>query len=940
MSKLLKLFCVLGFAFLLGLQELSATHIRATEIRVRRISTISLTYEITVIGYRDTGSEILFGGGVLFVGGQEISDSDFSNKISIDLGDEIEFNSFSVEFTFQGPGVQTIGYREENRNEGILNMFNSVETPFYVETQIIIDPIFGLNDSPVLTVPPVDRGAVGARFIHNPGAVDANGDSLSYRLTIPRQALDSNVVDYVDPNDPKFYELIGFSRGNSLSNGPPTFSIDAITGDLVWDAPGLLGEYNVAFIVEEWRLIAGEYRNLGFVVRDMQIIIEDSDNEPPEILPPPDLCVVAGTRIEEIIEATDPDNDRIELEAFGGPFEVVTSAAFFRPNPAIAMSSPAFMTFEWQTNCSHIRERPYSVVLKATDDGSPSLVDFKTWQIQIVAPPPQGLVTTVLPGEAIQLDWDSYECDNGTNMQVWRRVDNFDIPLDSCLTGMPSNAGYELIDIIDIENTSYIDNNFGEGLAPGAKYCYRLVAEFAPPTGGESFVSNEACSIMLADAPVITNVSVIETDETEGEINVRWLEPFEIDQSLFPPPYRYEVIRSEGLINEGINVSLGQTVNTFFTDSGSPGNPLNTQSNAYNYQIILIDVNNQVVDTSAVASTVRLDPTPLVSAIELTWDAEVPWSNNTQVFPSHFVFRNNPSSPDTFVQIGVINVNLNGFLFLDDGSHDGVLLDDEENYCYFVTTQGSYGNPAINAPLINNSQIACAQPNDEIPPCTPVSFMVDEAFGCEQFLANQVCEFSDFSNRLIWEVDDALECDDDIRSYNIYFSEDGVLPQQLVGNVVGTEFIHAGLSSLKGCYRISSVDRSGNESELSEMICNDNCPFYSLPNVFTPNNDGQNDVFRPFTTTESNRENFERSLCPRFVETVKLQVFDRNGNGVFDFDSSSDAENSVLINWTGQSNSGSELPSGVYYYVADVTFDVLDEANADQQITGWVHMLR
>ena len=240
MSKLFKVIFAGCLAFFIGLQEISATHIRASEIRVRRISTINLTYEIKVIAYRDTGSEIRFGGGVLFIGGQELQD--FSETlIEIDLGDEISYNEFTVEFTFQGPGVQTIGYREENRNEGILNMFNSVETPFYVESQIIIDPIYGLNDSPVLTVPPIDRGAVGARFIHNPGAIDANGDSLSYRITIPRQALDSNVFDYVDPNDPRFYD--SFASGNSFSNGPPTFSIDAITGDLVWDAPGREGEY-------------------------------------------------------------------------------------------------------------------------------------------------------------------------------------------------------------------------------------------------------------------------------------------------------------------------------------------------------------------------------------------------------------------------------------------------------------------------------------------------------------------------------------------------------------------------------------------------------------------------------------------------------------------------------------------------------------------------
>jgi hypothetical protein len=47
---------------------------------------------------------------------------------------------------------------------------------------------------------------------------------------------------------------------------PPTFTIDPVTGDICWDAPGprkrdgglIAGpddyaEYNIAFVVEEWR---------------------------------------------------------------------------------------------------------------------------------------------------------------------------------------------------------------------------------------------------------------------------------------------------------------------------------------------------------------------------------------------------------------------------------------------------------------------------------------------------------------------------------------------------------------------------------------------------------------------------------------------------------------------------------------------------------------
>ena len=58
-----------------------------------------------------------------------------------------------------------------------------------------------------------------------------------------------------------------------------------MNGNLVWDAPKFAGEYNVAFIVEEWRFseLTGRYEQLGYVTRDMQIIVEDCDNERPEL---------------------------------------------------------------------------------------------------------------------------------------------------------------------------------------------------------------------------------------------------------------------------------------------------------------------------------------------------------------------------------------------------------------------------------------------------------------------------------------------------------------------------------------------------------------------------------------------------------------------------------------------------------------------------------
>ena len=177
-----------------------ATHIRAGEITARRIQTgQGLTYEITVVGYTDTGSTVAFANGTLDFG-------DGSEPIVLMNGarlveqriiaDEVAINRYVVEHTFRSPGLfYTISYREANRNDGIINIENgnSVSTPFYIETTLLIDPILGQNDTPELLVPPIDMGAVGSRFEHNPGAYDNDEDSIAYRMTVPKK--DRDVVE-------------------------------------------------------------------------------------------------------------------------------------------------------------------------------------------------------------------------------------------------------------------------------------------------------------------------------------------------------------------------------------------------------------------------------------------------------------------------------------------------------------------------------------------------------------------------------------------------------------------------------------------------------------------------------------------------------------------------------------------------------------------------
>jgi len=464
-----------------------------------------------------------------------------------------------------------------------------------------------------------------------------------------------------------------------------------------------------------------------------------------------------------------------------------------------------------------------------------------------------------------------------------------------------------------------------------------IAIDLLPPShflpGGGSFASNEICNIIEAKAPVITNVTVpdppSDTDENNGRLEVRWTKPFNLDQLLFPPPYEYDVLIADGLTGD-FNLRSALPSGVTITDTSLLIENLNTLNVDYNLRICSFDANGSPLDTSSIASMVRLNPVAITGAVELLWNAEVPWSNRSQRFPEHFIYRDNvdPADSKKIQLIATVNPNLDGFKYADMGLSDQVL------YCYYVVTSGTYGNPEIREPLLNNSQLVCIQPNDTVAPCPPLAVVVANQLDCRQFLVEASCDFNDFFNEIQWDLDDGEECQSDIRSYNVYSSDTGEENSYglLASGITATRYVDEGLTSFARCYRISSVDRSGNESELSEAVCNDNCPFYELPNVFTPNNDGTNDTFRAFDNEEK---------CSRFVESVIFRVVNRYGKLVFSFNSQeAETETSFLIDWDGKSDTGTPLSSGVYYYEAEVKFDVLDPNDNVTKMNGWIHLRR
>ncbi len=317
------------------------------------------------------------------------------------------------------------------------------------------------------------------------------------------------------------------------------------------------------------------------------------------------------------------------------------------------------------------------------------------------------------------------------------------------------------------------------------------------------------------------------TDEKNGAIQVRWTRPFNIDIQQYPPPYWYEVLRK---------------------DESDPESAF------------------QVVTTEKI----------ILNGIDVTWNADTPWSNYSSEYPFHLVYRaNSPAGP--FVPIASVNVNENDFNYVDYGADNEDLLANTLYY-YKVKTSGTYGNPAWS------------KNQDDCP-------------------------------------------DDDAIAYEVLVRSNDNNGFTSLGIVVDDHFVNSHLSSLNNCYRVIGIDRAGNRSDSSNLECTSNCLNFELPNVITPDvHDQKNDFLTAYPDDSSSPND-----CPRSVQEVDLTIYSRWGQEIYTT-TVSGGESPVF--WNGLTDEGKEADGGVYFYEALVIFDTNDLRLRIQTFKGWVHLIR
>ena len=704
-----KLLLIIGFLLCFAFSA-KATHQRAAEITYTWLG--GNAYEFTLTCYTYTPSPAGLQRDSLLVQWGDGSEEYIPRVVLHNLGDDYTLNVYKKIHNYSSSGTYVISMEDANRNYGVINVPNSVMVPMHIETELVINPFLGYNNSVQLLNAPVDKGCVGKLYLHNPSAYDPDGDSLSYKL--------------VTCKGQDGVEIAGYT----LPQASQSFSIDSLTGELRWDVPQMKGEYNVAIMVEEWR----HGMKIGSVVRDMQILILTCDNDLPQIQCDDPFCVVAGEQLDFLISASDPDGDNVTLTASGAPFEVAVSPAIL--NPETAFGTHPEMEFLWNTNYAHVRSTPYQVVVHAKDDDTPiSLTNLKTVSIQVMGPKVQNFAAD-LNGHDVRLSWQHYPCSNAVALLIYRKLGCDGYEPDDCETGI--RQGYQLIATLnDVSATSYTDSNLSQGVS----YEYRILAQF--PDGALSIVSDAACVELKNDCPLMTHVSNDSVDLVSGHVITCWAQPKEIDEQ-YVAPYRYTLTR----ILDGETSVVYEGADTTFLDINLNLAEVTTLS----YKVQMQDAQQQTMGESTTASVVMLSASGTNEEARLSWTEAVPWLvDSTQVFKE---------IDNHFVRIASVT----------DYDFTDTEVESDATYRYYVRTFGHYTIEGIMRPLVNYSAIKSVRIGHE-EPIEEFSYVLPNVFtpngdgfndvfepkvtGLSLLLSAKTVIFNRWGN-ILWDGDDPL----------------------------------------------------------------------------------------------------------------------------------------------------------------------------------------
>ncbi len=162
----------------------------------------------------------------------------------------IRLSTYPTTHTFSGSGSYMIRFEDQNRSSGMVNIPNSVNQPICVQALLVIGSE-GPNSSVRFDSTQFAIQYVWNTWAHDPGAIEPDGDQVSFELTAPLGWACEPIAGYTQPVGVNFAWL------------------NPSSGVFLWDYPPTLGNWNLCIKATERRngIVVGE------VTRDMTICV-------------------------------------------------------------------------------------------------------------------------------------------------------------------------------------------------------------------------------------------------------------------------------------------------------------------------------------------------------------------------------------------------------------------------------------------------------------------------------------------------------------------------------------------------------------------------------------------------------------------------------------------------------------------------------------------
>jgi hypothetical protein len=235
---------------------------------------------------------------------------------------------------------------------------------------------------------------------------------------------------------------------------------------LAWDAPGQIGEYSLAIKVTEWRNFGFQSYKMGYVIRDMQIIIEESDNTRPKLIIPADTTLLSGVTLEKVISVASDTQDSLSMVSRAQLMHSEFINTQFNFDNTYSVS--------WYLKDTPFQPYTYPFVFYAKNEGEPPLSDFSTWNVTVINQYNQNLNLERVNNESINVTWTALE--NATGYELWRKLKNPQEVLIVNSNQSPGVQGFEKIGEFAVEETSFIQD-IPDHTWNNYDVCYQVMAK-------------------------------------------------------------------------------------------------------------------------------------------------------------------------------------------------------------------------------------------------------------------------------------------------------------------------------------------------------------------------------------------------------------------------------------------------------------------------------